>query len=84
MKKSQESSPVQLTRDDAARIIATAVNAVLNELDLEQVVDGIMVSPLGEGVWHVDVVMQNLTEKRTWAVSLTIPPPEGVTDARTD
>lgn len=68
--------PKQFTRDDVARISASTVNAVLAKLSVQQIVDGIAVLPLGEGVWLVDVVIRDLTAHDTWAVSLTIPPGE--------
>jgi len=74
--------PMQLTRDDAARITAEAVNAVLEKLSIRQIVEGIAVLPAGEGVWLVDVVMRDLAADSTWAFSLTIPPPQEVTDER--
>ena len=72
----------QFTRDDAARITASTLNAVLEKLSIRQVVEGIAVFPGGEGVWLVDIVMRDLTTKSTWGMSVTIPPPQEETDAR--
>ena len=74
--------PTQLTRDDAARITASTVNAVLEKLSIRQVVAGIAVLPAGEGVWLVDVVMHDLSADDTWHFAITIPPPQEETDER--
>ena len=68
--------PRQFTRDDVARIAASTVNAVLEKLAIRQIVEGIAVFPAGEGVFLVDMVMRDLSAEDTWAVSLTIPPPQ--------
>ena len=73
----------QLTRDDAARITAEAVNAVLEKVSIRQIVEGIAVLPAREGVWLVDVVMRDLGADSTWAFSLTIPPVQEQTDGLT-
>ncbi len=75
--------PTQLTRDDAARITAEAVNAVLEKVSIRQIVEGIVVLPAGEGVWLVDVVMRDLGADSAWAFSLTIPPVQEQTDGLT-
>ena len=62
-----------LMRDDAARIAATAINEVLQKLDISQQVEGIAVFPSGTSAYLVDVVMRDLTTQGTWAVSFTIP-----------
>ncbi len=66
--------PEQFTRDDAARITAEAVNAVLEKLSIQQIVEGIAVFPAGEGVYLVDIVMRDLAANSTWGVTITIPP----------
>ena len=66
----------QLTRDDAARITASTVNAVLEKLSIRQIVAGIAVFPAGDGVFLVDVVMRDLSADDTWNVAITIPPPQ--------
>ena len=70
----------QFTRDDCARIVAGTVNAVLEKLAIRQIVGGIAVFPAGEGVFLVDLIMRDLSTEGTWAVSLTIPPPQEVTN----
>lgn len=72
----------QFTRDDCARISASTVNAVLEQLNIRQTVEGISIFPAGEGVCLVDIVMRDLTTQSTWGVSITIPPPHEVTDER--
>jgi hypothetical protein len=81
--KNRGLKPTQLTRDDAARITAEAVNAVLEKLSIRQIVEGIAVLPAGEGVWLVDVVMRDLAADSIWAFSLTIPPVQEQTDGLT-
>jgi hypothetical protein len=66
----------QFTREDCARIVASTVNTVLEKLAIRQTATGIAVFPAGEGVFLVDVVMRDLSAEDTWAVSLTIPPPQ--------
>jgi hypothetical protein len=66
----------QFTRDDAARITASTLNAVLEKLSIRQVVEGLAVFSGGEGVWLVDIVMRDLTTISTWGMSVTIPPPQ--------
>jgi hypothetical protein len=66
----------QFTRDDAARITASTLNAVLEKLSIRQIVEGIAVFPAGKGVWLVDVVMSDLTIEGTWDISVTVPPPQ--------
>ena len=62
-----------LFRDDAARIAATAINEVLQKLDINHRVEGIAVFPSGTVSYLVDIVMFDLTTQGTWAVSFTIP-----------
>ena len=62
-----------LFRDDAARIVATAINEVLQKLDSNQQVEGIAVFPSGTMAYLVDIVMRDLTTQGTWGVSFTIP-----------
>ena len=62
-----------LFRDDAARIAATAINEVLQKLDINQRVDGVAVLPAGTASYLVDVVMRDLATDGTWSVSVTIP-----------
>ena len=64
----------QLTRDDAARIAAEAINVVLEKLSIRQIVEGIAVFPAGEGDWLVDMVIRDLSADGTWGVVITIPP----------
>ncbi len=61
-------------RDDAARIAATAINEVLQKLEISQQVEGVAVLPSGTSSYLVDIVMRDLTTQGTWAVSFTIPP----------
>jgi len=72
----------QLTRDDAARITASTLNAVLEKLSIRQVAQGIAVLPAGEGVWLVDVVMRDLSADDAWNFAITIPPSQEETDER--
>lgn len=74
---------MHLTRDDAARISASTINAVLEKLGIQQTVEGIAVLPAGEGDWLVDVVMRDLEANSTWPLSLTIPPAREQTDGVT-
>jgi len=60
-------------RDVAARIAATAINEVLRELGINQIVSGVAVFPLGSETYFVDVVMLDLETHGTWSVSFTIP-----------
>jgi hypothetical protein len=60
-------------RDDAARITATAINEVLQKLEISQQVEGIAVFPSGNMAYLVDIVMRDLTTQGTWGVSFTIP-----------
>jgi hypothetical protein len=69
-------SPATLTRDDAARISASVVNAVLEKLNIRHIVEGIAVLPAGEKIYLVDIIMRDLANGGTWAVSVTIPPQE--------
>ncbi len=69
----QRRQPEQFTRDDCARFIAEAINAVLEKLSIRQIVEGIAVLPLGEGVWMADIVMRGLVTQKTWGISVTIP-----------
>jgi hypothetical protein len=62
-----------LMRDDAARIAATAINKVMQKLDINQQVEGLAVLPSGTSSYLVDIVMRDLTTQGTWAVSFTIP-----------
>ncbi len=64
----------QFTRDDCARISASAINRVLEKLSVQHTVAGIAVIPAGEGVYLVDIVMRDNIANETWNVSLTIPP----------
>lgn len=70
----------QFTRDDVARISASAINGVLERLNLAHIVEGIAVFPAGEGVVMVDIIMRDLTTRGTWDFSLTIPPAKEHTD----
>ena len=70
----------QFTRDDVARISASAINKVLEKLSVQHNVEGIAVFPAGEGVYLVDIVMFDLSTRGTWAVSITIPPAKEQTD----
>jgi len=72
----------QFTRDDVARITAEAVNAVLEQLSIRQIIEGIAVFPAGEGVVLVDVVMRDLSADDTWAVTVIIPPQKEEADGR--
>lgn len=72
--KTQQIETSQLTRDDCARIIAEATNAVLEKLSIRQIVEGIGVFPAGEGELLVDIVMRDLTADDTWGISIIIPP----------
>ncbi len=72
-KKFPGGKTTQFTRDDAARITAEAINAVLEKLSIRQIVAGIAVLPAGEGVLLVDVVMRDLAIENTWGISVTIP-----------
>jgi hypothetical protein len=69
----------QFTSDDAARITASTVNAVLEKLSIRQVIEGIAVLPAGEGAWLVDVVMRDLSADDTWNFAITIPAATGGT-----
>ncbi len=60
-------------RDLAARIAATAINEVLKELSINQIVDGVAVFPSGSSTYYVDVVMLDLATNGTWTVSFTVP-----------
>jgi hypothetical protein len=60
-------------RDDAGRIAATAINEVLQKLEISHRVDGVAVLPAGTSSYLVDVVIRDLTTQGTWAVSFTIP-----------
>ncbi len=72
----ESTSPTLLTRDDAARISASAVNAVLEKLNIGHTVEGIAVFPAGENIYQVDIVMRDLAKGNTWAVLVTISPPQ--------
>ncbi len=72
----------QFTRDDVARISASAINKVLEKLSVQHNVEGIAVFPAGEGVYLVDIVMRDNAANETWNVSLTIPPTRKETDER--
>ena len=74
---------MQFTSDDAARITASAIKRVLEELNVEHIVEGIAVLPAGEGMVMVDMVMRDLSSKDTWAVSITIPAAKEQTDGLT-
>lgn len=74
----------QFTRDDVARISASAINKVLEKLSVQHTIEGIAVIPAGEGVYLVDIVMRDNTANETWNVSLTIPPARKETDERDD
>jgi hypothetical protein len=65
---------LQLSRDDAARFIASSLHAVLEKLGIQHTVEGITVLHAGDGVFLVDIVMRDIAAKDTWAVMLTIPP----------
>ncbi len=81
--KSQEgapASPAPLTRDDAARISASAVNAVLEKLNIGHIVEGIAVLPAGENIYLVDIVMRDLSNGNNYSISITIPPPQEETN----
>jgi hypothetical protein len=67
----------QFTRDDAARITASTVNAVFEKLAIGQIVESIAVLPAGEGVYLVDVVIRDLSLDCTWNGAITIPPTTG-------
>ena len=54
--KSHGSHAGQFTSDDCARISASALNAVLEKLNIRQTVEGIAVLPAGEGVFLVDIL----------------------------
>ena len=75
-----ENRPSSLPVMTCARIVAGTVNAVLEKLAIRQIVGGIAVFPAGEGVFLVDLIMRDLSTEGTWAVSLTIPPPQEVTN----
>ena len=75
-----ETQVKQFTRDDVARIAASMLSTVLEQLHLQHIVQGIAVLPAGEGVYLIDVVIQNLTAESTWGVSIIIPPVEEESD----
>ena len=80
--KPQRKQMQQFTRDDVSRITASAINTVLEKLNIRQTVEGIAVFPAGEGVLLVDMVMRDLTTQSTWGTTVTIPPPKEETDKR--
>ncbi|MGZ3642816.1 MAG: hypothetical protein ACXVCM_03105 [Ktedonobacteraceae bacterium] len=71
-----ETQVKQFTRDDVARIAASMLSTVLEQLHLQHIVQGIAVLPAGEGVYLIDVVMKDLVAESTWGVSIFIPPTE--------
>ena len=62
------------TRDDCARIVAEAINAVFEKLNTRQIVEGVAVFPAGENSYLVDIVIRNLTDGTTWSSLIAIPP----------
>jgi hypothetical protein len=70
----------QFTRDDVARIAASTVTSLLEQVNLQQIVQGIAVFSVGKEVYIVDVVMRDLVADSTWGVSITIPSIEDETD----
>src|SRR5258708_31805204 len=60
-RKSVHVTPAQFTRDDVARISASAINRVLEKLSVQHCVAGIAVFLAGEGVCLVDIVMRDNT-----------------------
>src|SRR5438067_2482502 len=70
------------TRDDCARIVAEAINAVFEKLNARQIVEGIAVFPAGEDAYLVDIVIRNLTDGTTWSSLITIPPTKEQTEER--
>lgn len=76
--------PHEFTRDDVARFMASGINAVLEQLGLAHIVEGIAVLPLGEGVYLADIVMRTCLEETTWSLSVTIPPSQEAKDVPMD
>jgi hypothetical protein len=70
------------TRDDCARIVAEAINAVFEKLNIQQIVEGIAVFPAGEEAYLVDIIIRNLTDGTTWGSLITIPPTKEQTEER--
>jgi hypothetical protein len=66
---------MQFSRDDVARILATVLLHVLEALNVQHVVEGIVVLPAGDSTYLVDIVLRDLSTKNEWGVSITIPPP---------
>ncbi len=60
-------------------MLVITLDQVLEDLHVQQIVDGLAVLPAGEGVYLVDILMREPTTRDTWAISVTIPPQE-VTD----
>jgi hypothetical protein len=83
MTRLQGGQSVQFTRDDVARIVASVLTKVLDELNVPQRVEGAAVHPAGDAVFLIDIVMRNLSTRETWGVSLTIPPAKEQTDGLT-
>ena len=68
------------TRDDCARIVAEAINAVFEKLNIQQIVEGIAVFPAGENSYLVDIVVRDLTIGTTWSSLIAIPPTKEQTE----
>lgn len=79
---SQNKQTLQFSRDDVSRIIAMAIDTMLEKVSIRQTVEGIAVFPAGEGVLVVDIVMRDLTTQSTWKTTITIPPPKEEVEKR--
>ena len=70
----------QFSCDDVARIVASAVNKVLDELKVQHIVEGTAVFSAEDSIFLVDIVIRDIQTQKTWGVFITIPPPQEVTD----
>ncbi len=67
---------LQFSRDDVARIVVSVLTQVFEALNVQHAVEGIAVFPAGDATFLVDIVMRNLSTKKTRGVTIAIPPTE--------
>jgi hypothetical protein len=72
----QGGQSLQFSRDDVARIVVSILTQVFEALNVQHAVEGITVLPAGDATFLVDIVMRNLSTKKTRGVTIAIPPTE--------
>jgi hypothetical protein len=68
--------PLQFSRDDGARSIASVLQQVFAELHIQHTVAGIAVLPAGGATFIIDVVLYDQILETTWGITVMIPPHE--------